>query len=144
MSDTTAGPNEFLLAEYDALRRRLEVFAREQFILARWALVFTAVFWAALAIAQAGWLPELAYWTPAIFVGFLGLRTLSLLLAVGKMNRYLLSVESHMQLPHGFGWESVKRLRKTTTVRVLCWLYWLLLLALNIFLAAIYIPCLQQ
>jgi|GEM_PF-6063477 len=143
MSDASAGPNQFLLTEYDALCRRLEVFTREQFILARWALIFTAVFWAALAITQAGWLPELAYWTPAIFVGFLGIRSLSLLMAVRRMQTYLLSVESSVALPEVLGWEKMRQRQRTTAIKVLCLFYWLGLLALNIFLAAVYIPCLQ-
>jgi hypothetical protein len=75
MSETKAGSNEFLLAEYDALRRKLDVFAQEQFVCARWALAFMAVFWSYLAVKQPGWL-GLAYWTPAIVVVFLGMRTL--------------------------------------------------------------------
>jgi hypothetical protein len=144
MSEIEAGASEFLLAEYEALRRKLDVFAQEQFVCARWALAFTGIFWAYLAIDQPGWLPGFAYWTPAIVVGFLGLRTLSLLLAVRKVQLYIVTVEEHMQLPNGLGWEGTRHLPRPSAVRICCWLYWVLLLALNIGIAAVYIPILQK
>jgi hypothetical protein len=143
MSGTNAASGEFLLKEYDALMRKLDLFAQEQFTLARWAVIFTAIFWSYLAVKQPGWL-GLAYWTPAIVVVLLGMRTLSLLLAVKKVQKYLLSIESYMELPAGLGWEKLKPRQKTAAIRTLCWLYWVLLLVINMGIVLFYIPMLQR
>lgn len=143
MSETKPTSNEFLLKEYDALHRKLDLLTHEQLVIARWALGFTGIFWAYLAVAQPGWLPMMAYLTPAIFVGLLGLRTLTLNATVRKMRKYLLSMESHMDLPGVMGWEKQRLRDGSAGIRAACWLYWILLLVINIGVATVYIPMLR-
>jgi hypothetical protein len=143
MSDTKASANEFLLKEYEALHRKLDMAVQEQLVIARWALLFTGVFWAYLAITQPGWLAGMAYWTPAIVTVLLMIRTLTLRAGATRLRKYLLSVESYMELPGVLGWEKQRLREKVTGIRVLCCIYWILLLAINVGVAAVYIPLLR-
>jgi|WetSurMetagenome_2_1015567.scaffolds.fasta_scaffold624873_1 hypothetical protein len=143
MSEDNAATNEFLLREHQMLHAKMDLFTKEQFIMARAALAFTAIFWAYLAIAQPGWMPGFAYWTPTIVVVLLIIRTLSLLMVVRRMRAYLLSLESHMQLPDVLGWEKQRLRQKAGGVKALCILYWGIILGLNMGIAAIYIPMLR-
>jgi hypothetical protein len=143
MAEVSATSREFLLKEYEALHRKMDMAMQEQLVIARWAMVFTGAFWAGLAIAQPGWLPGMAYLTPAIFVAMLIIRTVTLQTGATRLRKYLLSVESYMELPGVLGWEKQRAREGITTIRVLCWVYWILLLVINVAVATIYIPMIR-
>lgn len=143
MSENNTKTNEFVLREHQMLHAKIDLFTQEQFVSARWALAFTSIFWTYLAVARPGWLPSLAYWTPAIVVVLLGIRVASLLLTVRKMQAYLMTSQEYLGIPAVLGWEKMRTRRKAVLIKTLCLVYWLSLLLINVGLAGVYVPILM-
>lgn len=131
-----ARTQEFVLAEYSAIRSELEEAVRETRSLERFALIALGTIWSwVLASAKPG--RELVLWLPALLIAFLGFRASELIKHIEFIGSYLAKVEATFSLPHGLGFEQnflprVHDKRRTT------YLFWSVLMFVAIVLPAVW------
>jgi len=130
---------DFLLTEYDHLRREVERLGAETRTLARYALVITGGiygwFAARLLDPDVGALDatfKVFTWTPAVVTLLFGVRCLALGYGIRRIAPYIQRIESEFRLPDGLGWETHLR---DTRKRIMFWsatLYWVILFAVTV------------
>jgi hypothetical protein len=96
--------SEFLLKEYEAVRREMDAAVKETRTLERYALVAVGAIWSWVVASDRPEFDPLK-WLPALLVGFLAFRAVALTLHVDFIARYLAKAEKAFVLPDGLGFE---------------------------------------
>lgn len=105
MSPAITGPAEtYLIAEYDALRREIEIEIRELGEFLRYGLLASGGIWAWL-LSRTAHVITVAYYLPLVVSVILFIETRLVLKNLMLVGAYLQNVERHFQLPHALGWE---------------------------------------
>ena len=123
---------EFLMKEYDALRKQIDDLTRELLSIEKWCLIVSGVIWSWLASTQNKSMPELIYWCPAIISCLFGLRVLGLHRSTLLAGKYITGLEKTLCLPKGFGWESYLTSKRPLLIAIPAYLYWVLLIGVNV------------
>jgi hypothetical protein len=117
--------SDFILKEYEALRREMEEAVKETRVLERSAVLATGAIWSWLVGAGK---PEyeLAKWLPALIVLALGIRALLLTSHIDFLAKYFIEVEKSFLLPSGLGFEQQFK-RKGKAKRLSAYVFWAVL-----------------
>jgi len=96
----------FLIAEYSALRREIELKLSSLRDLARYAIVSSGAIWVWLLSVRDIRVSHLASFIPLILTALLFGETLALRRSIRRLGRYILRLETHVALPDHLGWET--------------------------------------
>jgi hypothetical protein len=132
--------DEFLLAEYQALRDEIITLIKEMRLLARYSVIASGGLWAWLLTNGTAkpYYHMLAY-LPALITLVLSIYGPVTASQINMAGRYIARIEKLFNLPEGMGWETQRGIaRKYRFTRFLEVLFWLTLLAANVF-AAVFI-----
>jgi hypothetical protein len=133
-------PSEtFLIAEYEALRREIEIEIKELGEFLRYGFLVSGGIWAWLLTQQPGRVVAVAYFLPLLVTVLLYGETTLVRRSIFNIGVYLRKVEQHFILPSGLGWEKFIQASRRKTQWLMRWehLVWNLLTVLNL-AAAIY------
>lgn len=125
---------DFLLQEYEAIRREMDQAVTETRTLERYALVAVGGIWSWI-VAKGEPQYDALKWLPALLVVFLAFRALVLTKHVDFIANYLTEVEKSFALPERLGFETRFK-HHGTLKRLSAYIFWLLL-----FLVSVIIPC---
>jgi hypothetical protein len=100
---------EYLIAEFKALRKEIEIAIQHLHSLFRFTLLACGGIWTWL-LSRLGELPSKhVVWIPVAIVLFFFLRSITVNIDMKKVGNYLARVERGMHLPPGLGWETSLR-----------------------------------
>ena len=101
---------EFLLREYDALRREVEMTIKDRSDYLRYAILSSGAIWAWLVGLPKGQGSPLVHavsaWIPSLLTVLLCGEWNLLRRKIWGIARYIRNIEHHMQPPQGLGWET--------------------------------------
>jgi hypothetical protein len=129
----------FLIAEYESLRREIELEIKELGEFLRYGFLTSGGIWAWLLTQQKGRVAVVAYYLPSLVTTCLYVETTLVRRSIFNIGTYLRRVEVHFSLPGGLGWEryiqaSQRKLQHLMRWEHLVWnTLWLLNLAAAIF-----------
>lgn len=124
--------DNFVLAEYSALREEIKWIIGQIDGLERNALIITGAAWA--WIATQGWKDMYVLLPVGLSVLFFVKRR-SLSLALREAAGYVLKLEEHFPLPEGIGWEHHLAKKRPKHFRAWKLAFWLLLIGANLGMA---------
>ena len=120
---------QFLLAEYDALRREIDEKIRQSNSLPKYTALATAAIWTWLYSNNVDSVVRIVTWIPACLTVLLGVLDVAMHRDIIRAGEYIRRVEKHLNLPEGLGWEGYIRGQSWTRIPKV--LFWLALLAAN-------------
>jgi hypothetical protein len=100
---------QFLLDEFNTLRREIEAQMGALRDLIQYALLVSAAIWTWLFTRTKRGLPSIAAFIPPLLSVLLCARALTLSLQIGKIGNYIFEVEQKLGLPAGLGWEHYRQ-----------------------------------
>ena len=103
---TGLNDKDFLLTEYNALRRQMEQDIKQLGDLLRYALLASGGLWAWVLSHADSKISQIAGWLPVALSTLLLLQVLELRKLVHQLGGYLYDIEGYFDLPHGLGWEA--------------------------------------
>lgn len=101
-------PQAFLVAEFDALRREIELKIKETREFLRYAILSSGAIWAWLLSQPDSRISNgsYAYFIPAALSLLLFGETVALQKNIGGLAKYIRRIEASFALPEGLGWET--------------------------------------
>lgn len=132
---------EFLLKEYETLKREVEIRIKHLFTIFYYSLVACSAVWiwiySNIEIVKK---IEIILWLPFIIVVVSFYRNITLNNDIKKIGDYIKNLENEFKLPNNLGWETSLRGTKRNWYSSSYWweiIYWIILLLLNLLLIII-------
>jgi hypothetical protein len=124
----------FLLAEYESLRREIELEIKELGEFLRYGFLTSGGIWSWLLTRPPSRGVTIAYFVPFLVTALLYVETTLVRRSIFTIGGYIRKVEQHFMLPAGLGWERHIQQEKRKSQFLMRWehLVWNLLWLLNL------------
>ena len=123
---------EFLMKEYEALRKQIDNFLHEILQLEILALIASGVIWSWLATFKDPNIPRFVFFFPAGLTLLIGARSWGLQITTTKIGEYICSLEKFLELPNSLGWELHLKRTRSKSAYISGTILWMVIFATNL------------
>lgn len=127
--------NEYLLKEFELLRKVYDESAKETRILERYSLLTSVAIWSWYLTSVDKPDNTFLIWIPAIVTLLLGLRAWGIYVYMISVKEYITKVEIAYELPENLGWELNSKHHLPPLRVITAFVFWIALQALTIIVA---------